>query len=45
MELQRRLSGSVLVTERGAGTHGIAGGPNKCVNATWTRICWRAGSR
>ncbi|WP_405610245.1 alpha/beta hydrolase [Streptomyces sp. NBC_01508] len=32
LELQRRLSGSVLVTERGSGTHGIAGGPNECVN-------------
>ncbi|MFD5759172.1 alpha/beta hydrolase, partial [Streptomyces sp. NPDC127044] len=32
VELQRRLSGSVLVTESGAGTHGIAGGPNQCVN-------------
>ncbi|MER5215255.1 alpha/beta hydrolase [Streptomyces sp. NPDC002838] len=32
LELHRRLSGSVLVTERGAGTHGIAGGPNPCVN-------------
>lgn len=32
LELQRRLAGSVLVTERGAGTHGIAGGPNACVN-------------
>ncbi|WP_369190591.1 alpha/beta hydrolase [Streptomyces sp. R08] len=32
LELQRRLSGSVLVTERDAGTHGIAGGSNKCVN-------------
>ncbi len=31
-ELQRRLWGSVLVTENGAGTHGIAGGPNTCVN-------------
>ncbi|MGW1533759.1 alpha/beta hydrolase [Streptomyces aureus] len=31
-ELRRRLWGSVLVTEKGAGTHGIAGGPNKCVN-------------
>ncbi|MBY8338960.1 alpha/beta fold hydrolase [Streptomyces spinosirectus] len=31
-EMHRRLSGSVLVTERDAGTHGIAGGPNKCVN-------------
>ncbi|WP_405730141.1 alpha/beta hydrolase [Streptomyces sp. NBC_00028] len=30
--LHRRLSGSVLVTERDAGTHGIAGGPNQCVN-------------
>jgi len=32
LELQRRLSGSVLVTENGAGTHGIGGGPNQCVN-------------
>lgn len=32
LELQRRLSGSVLVTERDAGTHGVAGGPNACVN-------------
>ncbi|MFB6853843.1 alpha/beta hydrolase [Streptomyces sp. NPDC056341] len=32
-ELWRRLPGSVLVTERGAGTHGIAAGPNKCVNS------------
>ncbi|MEV0117558.1 alpha/beta hydrolase [Streptomyces sp. NPDC050844] len=31
-ELNRRLKGSVLVTERDAGTHGIAGGPNQCVN-------------
>ncbi|WP_369249844.1 alpha/beta hydrolase [Streptomyces sp. R41] len=31
-ELQRRLSGSVLVTEKDAGTHGIGGGPNQCVN-------------
>ncbi|WP_338701613.1 alpha/beta hydrolase [Streptomyces sp. Q6] len=31
-ELNRRLAGSVLVTEREAGTHGIAGGPNACVN-------------
>ena len=33
VELQRRLSGAVLVTENGAGTHGIGGGPNRCVNA------------
>ncbi|SNX64653.1 alpha/beta hydrolase family protein [Streptomyces sp. TLI_55] len=33
LELHRRLSGSVLVTERDAGTHGIAGGPNRCVNS------------
>ncbi|MET7378834.1 alpha/beta hydrolase [Streptomyces sp. NPDC005526] len=33
LELHRRLAGSVLVTERDAGTHGIAGGPNACVNA------------
>ncbi|MEG3626963.1 alpha/beta hydrolase [Streptomyces poriticola] len=32
LELQGRLSGSVLVTERDTGTHGIAGGPNACVN-------------
>ncbi|WSQ12441.1 alpha/beta hydrolase [Streptomyces sp. NBC_01231] len=32
LELRRRLSGAVLVTERDAGTHGIAGGPNPCVN-------------
>ncbi|MEU6253532.1 alpha/beta hydrolase [Streptomyces sp. NPDC047043] len=32
LELHRRLSGSVLVTERDAGTHGIGGGPNLCIN-------------
>ncbi|AXK32879.1 alpha/beta hydrolase [Streptomyces armeniacus] len=32
LETQRRLPGSSLVTERGAGSHGIAGGPNECVN-------------
>ncbi|TQE37123.1 alpha/beta hydrolase [Streptomyces ipomoeae] len=32
LELHRRLRGSVLVTERDAGSHGVAGGPNKCVN-------------
>ncbi|MEV0276336.1 alpha/beta hydrolase [Streptomyces sp. NPDC050610] len=32
LELQRRLPGSALVTERAAGTHGIGGGPNQCVN-------------
>ncbi|MEU9111605.1 alpha/beta hydrolase [Streptomyces sp. NPDC048483] len=32
VELQRRLAGSSLVTERGAGTHGIALGANECVN-------------
>ncbi|GGU47727.1 alpha/beta hydrolase [Streptomyces daghestanicus] len=32
VELRRRLAGSVLVTERDAGTHGVAGGPNACVN-------------
>ncbi|MFJ2239446.1 alpha/beta hydrolase [Streptomyces sp. NPDC087859] len=32
LEMHRRLWGSVLVTERDAGTHGIAGGPNPCVN-------------
>jgi pimeloyl-ACP methyl ester carboxylesterase len=32
LELRRRLSGSVLVTEREAGSHGIGGGPNPCVN-------------
>ncbi|MFI6645267.1 alpha/beta hydrolase [Streptomyces sp. NPDC050504] len=32
LELQKRLPGSVLVTERDAGTHGIGGGSNACVN-------------
>ncbi|WP_241720833.1 alpha/beta hydrolase [Streptomyces lydicus] len=32
LELQRRLPGSSLVTENGAGTHGIAFGENACVN-------------
>jgi pimeloyl-ACP methyl ester carboxylesterase len=32
LELHRRLSGSVLVTERDTGTHGLGGGPNACVN-------------
>ncbi|SDK28562.1 alpha/beta hydrolase [Streptomyces indicus] len=32
LELHRRLPGSVLVTERAAGTHGISGGPNPCIN-------------
>jgi pimeloyl-ACP methyl ester carboxylesterase len=31
-DLAERLAGSVLITEKGAGTHGIAGGPNACVN-------------
>lgn len=31
-ELARRLKGSVLITERDAGTHGIGGGANDCVN-------------
>ncbi|WP_307821866.1 alpha/beta hydrolase [Streptomyces coffeae] len=31
-ELWRRLPGSSLVTERNAGTHGLWGGPNTCVN-------------
>ncbi|MER7990563.1 alpha/beta hydrolase [Streptomyces noursei] len=33
LELQRRLPGSSLVTERDAGTHGVALGDNACVNA------------
>ncbi|GGU47111.1 protease [Streptomyces albospinus] len=33
LELQRRLPGSSLVTERDAGTHGIAFNSNACVNA------------
>ncbi|MFC9925938.1 alpha/beta hydrolase [Streptomyces sp. NPDC127190] len=33
LEMSRRLAGSALVTERDAGTHGIGGGPNACVNA------------
>ncbi|MFE3636820.1 alpha/beta hydrolase [Streptomyces sp. NPDC059168] len=32
LEMNRRLAGSALVTERDAGTHGIGGGPNGCVN-------------
>ncbi|MFE9771784.1 alpha/beta hydrolase [Streptomyces sp. NPDC005931] len=32
LELHRRLAGSALLTERDAGSHGIAGGPNACVN-------------
>ncbi|WP_199547665.1 alpha/beta hydrolase [Streptomyces sp. N35] len=32
IELHRRLPGSALVTEREAGTHGISGGPNPCIN-------------
>ncbi|MEW1723057.1 alpha/beta hydrolase [Streptomyces sp. NPDC093109] len=32
LELQRRLPGSVLVTEKNAGTHGVAGGTNACVD-------------
>ncbi|EMF53427.1 MULTISPECIES: alpha/beta hydrolase [Streptomyces] len=32
LELHRRLWGSVLVTERDAGNHGVAWGTNKCVN-------------
>ncbi|MEU0738740.1 alpha/beta hydrolase [Streptomyces sp. NPDC006134] len=32
LELRRRLAGSVLVTERGAGSHGVAGGANACVD-------------
>ncbi|MEU0438654.1 alpha/beta hydrolase [Streptomyces sp. NPDC006186] len=32
LEMHRRLSGSVLVTERDTGTHGIAFGANRCVN-------------
>ncbi|MFI9804363.1 alpha/beta hydrolase [Streptomyces sp. NPDC052301] len=32
LEMNRRLAGSVLVTERDAGTHGVAGGANACVN-------------
>ncbi|MEU6930980.1 alpha/beta hydrolase [Streptomyces sp. NPDC046374] len=31
-ELERRLWGAALVTERDAGTHGIGGGSNACVN-------------
>ncbi|MFI1440700.1 alpha/beta hydrolase [Streptomyces fructofermentans] len=33
LEMHRRLSGSVLVTEQGSGSHGIGGGDNRCVNA------------
>lgn len=45
LELRRRLAGSVLVTERDAGTHGIAGGRTPASTATWRRTCWTAASR
>ncbi len=32
LELQKRLPGAALVTEEDAGTHGIGGGANACVN-------------
>ncbi|MEU2790812.1 alpha/beta hydrolase [Streptomyces sp. NPDC007100] len=32
VELRRRLAGSALVTERGAGTHGVSFGTNTCAN-------------
>ncbi|MCB5165562.1 alpha/beta hydrolase [Streptomyces bambusae] len=32
LELQRRLHGAALVTERRAGSHGVAGGLNACVD-------------
>ncbi|MER6190073.1 alpha/beta hydrolase [Streptomyces cyaneofuscatus] len=32
LELQRRLRGAVLVTERDAGTHGVGGAGNTCVD-------------
>lgn len=32
LELQKRLPGAAVVTEEDAGTHGIGGGPNACVN-------------
>ncbi|MFJ3901397.1 alpha/beta hydrolase [Streptomyces sp. NPDC090025] len=40
-ELQRRLWGAALVTERDAGTHGIGGGPNACVNGYLERYLLR----
>ncbi|GGS28536.1 MULTISPECIES: alpha/beta hydrolase [Streptomyces] len=36
LELHRRLAGSALVTERDAGSHGLAGGANACVTAYLT---------
>ena len=36
VETRRRLAGSSLVTERGAGTHGVSGG-NKCADAHLVR--------
>jgi hypothetical protein len=33
LELRGRLAGSVLVTERNAGSHGLADGANSCVRA------------
>ncbi|MFD3653659.1 alpha/beta hydrolase [Streptomyces sp. NPDC058620] len=32
LALQRRLRGAALVTERSAGSHGVGGGTNACVN-------------
>ena len=32
IELHRRLGGSVLVTERDSGSHGVSGGANTCVH-------------
>ncbi|MGW0606588.1 alpha/beta hydrolase [Streptomyces sp. NPDC002640] len=32
LELRRRLAGAALVTERGAGSHTLSGGPNTCVD-------------
>ncbi|MDH6224117.1 alpha/beta hydrolase [Streptomyces sp. MJP52] len=33
LELRKRLAGAALVTERNAGSHGLAGGRNTCVRA------------
>ncbi|AVZ77737.1 protease [Streptomyces lunaelactis] len=43
-ELARRLKGAVLITERDAGTHGIGGGANECVNSYLEDYLLRGGT-
>jgi pimeloyl-ACP methyl ester carboxylesterase len=44
LELQRRLAGAVLITEKDAGTHGIGGGDNACVNRHLERYLLTGGA-